>query len=128
MANAPPRPEAGQTHSRLKRHQPPAPAQGFFEKQAAERIANFTLQRLPVFFDQRHRRIHQPGIDPGLHFLIPIGVLIWCLMIEELSPALAAFWATSVLIVLMLSHRPLTVLFRRQQGAATEVKRGFREA
>ena len=27
-----------------------------------------------------------PTVQAGLHFLIPIGVLLWCLMIEELSP------------------------------------------
>ena len=42
-----------------------------------------------------------PTVKAGLHFLIPIGVLIWCLMIEELSPALSAFWATIVLIGLI---------------------------
>ena len=68
-----------------------------------------------------------PTVKAGLHFMIPIGTLIWCLMIEELSPALAAFWATAVLVILMLSHRPLTVLFRGQRGAAREVKRGFLE-
>src|SRR5918992_1932271 len=55
-----------------------------------------------------------PTVKAGLHFLIPIGVLIWCLMIEELSPALSAFWATLILMVLMATHRPLTVLFRKQ--------------
>ncbi|MGH7184995.1 MAG: TRAP transporter permease, partial [Pseudomonadota bacterium] len=68
-----------------------------------------------------------PTVKAGVHFLIPIGMLIWCLMIEELSPALAAFWATAVLIVLMATHRPLTVLFRGQAGAAGELKRGARE-
>ena len=68
-----------------------------------------------------------PTVKAGLHFLIPIGTLIWCLMIEELSPALAAFWATAVLIVLMATHRPLTALFRRRSGAAAELKRGLRE-
>ncbi len=68
-----------------------------------------------------------PTVKAGLHFLIPIGTLIWCLMIEELSPALAAFWATSVLIGLMATHRPLTVFFRRQGGVAAELKRGLRE-
>jgi len=66
-----------------------------------------------------------PTVKAGLHFLIPIGTLIWCLMIEELSPALAAFWATAVLIVLMATHRLLTVLFRKQAGAAAELKRGL---
>jgi TRAP transporter 4TM/12TM fusion protein len=68
-----------------------------------------------------------PTVKAGLHFLIPIGTLIWCLMIEELSPALAAFWATAVLIVLMATQRPLTVLFRKQREAASELKRGFVE-
>ena len=66
-----------------------------------------------------------PTVKAGLHFLIPIGTLIWCLMIEEMSPALAAFWATTVLIVLMATHRPLTVFLRKQEGAITELKRGL---
>jgi len=66
-----------------------------------------------------------PTVKAGLHFMIPIGTLVWCLMIEELSPALAAFWATAVLIGLMATHRPLTALFRGQSGAAAEVRRGL---
>jgi TRAP transporter 4TM/12TM fusion protein len=66
-----------------------------------------------------------PTVKAGLHFLIPIGTLIWCLMIEEMSPALAAFWATMVLIVLMATHRPLTALFRKQRGALVELRRGL---
>ena len=27
-----------------------------------------------------------PTVRAGLHFLIPIGTLIWCLMVEEMSP------------------------------------------
>lgn len=68
-----------------------------------------------------------PTVKAGLHFMIPIGTLIWCLMIEELSPALAAFWATAVLVVLMLSHRPLTVFFRKDDGVVVEIKRGMME-
>ncbi|HXH04340.1 MAG TPA: TRAP transporter permease [Candidatus Competibacteraceae bacterium] len=53
----------------------------------------------------------------GLHFLIPIVVLIWCLMVELLSPALSAFWATLVLMGMMVLQRPLLALFRRQAFA-----------
>src|SRR5690606_27691343 len=60
-----------------------------------------------------------PTVRPGLHFLIPIGMLIWCLMIEELSPALSAFWATVTLIGLMLTQRPLIALFRGAGMAGT---------
>jgi TRAP transporter 4TM/12TM fusion protein len=68
-----------------------------------------------------------PTVKAGLHFLIPIGTLIWCLMIAELSPALAAFWATAVLIVLMATHRPLTAFFRGKKGAGLELGRGLRD-
>ena len=53
-----------------------------------------------------------PTVRAGLHFLLPIGTLIWCLMVEEMSPALSAFWAITVLIVLMLTQRPLIALLR----------------
>jgi TRAP transporter 4TM/12TM fusion protein len=66
-----------------------------------------------------------PTVKAGLHFLMPIGVLIWCLMIEELSPALSAFWATAVLIVLMATQRPLTTWFRGTGFPYEEIKRGL---
>ncbi len=68
-----------------------------------------------------------PTVKAGLHFLIPIGVLVWCLMIEEQSPALSAFWATIVLIGLMLSQRPLTAWFRKRRPTGTDLKQGWRE-
>jgi TRAP transporter 4TM/12TM fusion protein len=55
-----------------------------------------------------------PTVRAGLHFLMPIGTLIWCLMVEELSPALSAYWAIVVLIVLMLTQRPLILMLRKQ--------------
>ena len=61
-----------------------------------------------------------------MHFLIPIGMLIWCLMIEELSPALSAFWATVVLMVLMVSQGPLITFFRGQTAAVAQGAEGRR--
>jgi TRAP transporter 4TM/12TM fusion protein len=56
----------------------------------------------------------------GFHFLLPVVVLVWCLMIEALSPGLSAFWATLVMIGILVTQRPLTTWFRRQPavGAA----------
>jgi hypothetical protein len=68
-----------------------------------------------------------PTVKAGIHFLIPIGLLIWCLMIEELSPSLSAFWATVSLIALMATQRPLTALFRRRKRLAEEARKGARE-
>ncbi|MFO1315073.1 MAG: TRAP transporter permease [Burkholderiales bacterium] len=60
-----------------------------------------------------------PAVKAGLHFMLPIGMLIWCLMVEEMSPSLSAFWAIVMLIGLMVTQRPLIDLFRRRktQGA-----------
>jgi TRAP transporter 4TM/12TM fusion protein len=65
-----------------------------------------------------------PTVKAGLHFLIPIGVLIWCLMVEELSPALSAFWAVAILIILMVTQAPLITLFRGKQAAVVRELKG----
>jgi TRAP transporter 4TM/12TM fusion protein len=68
-----------------------------------------------------------PTVKAGLHFLIPIGVLIWCLMIEELSPSLSAFWAVLAMIGLMLTQRPLAAFFRGRGGLGAAAAAGARE-
>lgn len=60
-----------------------------------------------------------PTVRAGLHYLMPIAVLIWCLMVEEMSPALSAFWAVTVLVVLMLTQRSLIAWFRRTSAEGT---------
>jgi TRAP transporter 4TM/12TM fusion protein len=60
-------------------------------------------------------------VRAGLHFLMPIGTLIWCLMVEEMSPALSAFWAIVVLVALMLTHQCLAqAAHRRRLGAGRQ--------
>ncbi|MGX1308001.1 TRAP transporter 4TM/12TM fusion protein [Amorphus suaedae] len=48
----------------------------------------------------------------GLYYLLPIVVLIWCIMIDRLSPATSAFYATVAMIFIALTQRPLKALFR----------------
>jgi TRAP transporter 4TM/12TM fusion protein len=71
---------------------------------------------LPDDIDINHPRALDtwPTVRAGLHFLMPIGTLIWCLMVEEMSPSLSAFWAIVVLVGLMLTQKPLIRLLRRQ--------------
>jgi TRAP transporter 4TM/12TM fusion protein len=61
----------------------------------------------------------------GLHFLLPVIVLIWCLMVEEMSPGLSGFWGTATLMMLVLTQRPLTALFRKQGDLAREWRAGL---
>jgi len=74
-----------------------------------------------------------PTVRAGLHYLLPIGTLIWCLMVEELSPALSAYWAIVILVILMATQRPLIDYFRGQKtrGAWTsglnDIVQGFND-
>ncbi|MFP4683527.1 MAG: TRAP transporter permease [Ectothiorhodospira sp.] len=63
-----------------------------------------------------------PTLQGGLHFLLPVVVLVWCLVVERLSPALSAFWAVAFLIFIMLTQRPLAVLMTpgTARGTASE--------
>lgn len=61
----------------------------------------------------------------GYYFLLPIVVLMWCLVVERLSPALSAYWATVLLIFIVLTQRPLKGFFRKAKGDDFSFKRGF---
>src|SRR3546814_13539842 len=63
----------------------------------------------------------QPGptIKSGLHFLLPVVLLIWCLMVERMSPSLSAYWAVVFMIFILLTQRPLFAFFRRQRLTGT---------
>jgi TRAP transporter 4TM/12TM fusion protein len=60
----------------------------------------------------------------GLDFLIPLVVLLWCLMVEQMSPGLSAFWACVAVLGMVATRKPLLALFRRQNlGAASAAAR-----
>jgi TRAP transporter 4TM/12TM fusion protein len=61
----------------------------------------------------------------GLHYLLPVIVLIWCLMVEEMSPGLSAFWGTTFLIAVMLTQRPLIAAFRGESDFMAPIRAGW---
>ena len=63
----------------------------------------------------------------GYYFLLPVVVLMWCLTVERLSPSLSAYWATMLLIVIVLTQRPLKGMIRKKSGDEFSFKRGGRE-
>ncbi|MEK9552890.1 MAG: TRAP transporter permease [Alphaproteobacteria bacterium] len=48
----------------------------------------------------------------GYHFVLPIIVLLWCVLINRLSPSLSAYWACLAMIFVLLTQRPLKAFFR----------------
>ena len=69
----------------------------------------------------------KPTAMAGLYYLIPIIVLIWCLMVEHLSPSLSAFWATMGMMFIMFTQHPLKAFFRNEGGMAEQLRRGIRD-
>ncbi|MBM3582656.1 MAG: DUF3394 domain-containing protein, partial [Alphaproteobacteria bacterium] len=68
-----------------------------------------------------------PTVRTGLHFLIPIVVLLWCLMVELLSPGLAAFWATATMIAILATQRPIIAWFRGGRALSAAFGQGLIE-
>ncbi len=68
-----------------------------------------------------------PTLKSGLHFLLPVAALIWNLMVEQLSPALSAFWATLFLIFILVTQRPLFAFFRGTGNFGATLKHGFKD-
>ncbi len=66
-----------------------------------------------------------PTIRSGLHFILPVVVLVWALMVDRLSPGLSAFWATAYMIFILLTQRPLMALFRGEGEMAAAVREGW---
>jgi len=75
--------------------------------------------------------VHLPAVketvNSGLHFLLPVVVLIWCLMVERLSPGLSAFWGTTVLIFILLTQKALFAYFRGESRLLQQFKAGFND-
>ncbi len=90
--------------------------------------------------DPNATTVQAPRLTPtfwgGAYYALPIFVLVWNLMVrtdtlDRLSPALSAFWATVVMIIVALTHRPLKQMMRGQSHAhlaASSTENGFATA
>jgi TRAP transporter 4TM/12TM fusion protein len=90
----------------------------------------FSARHPPVPIDDPNApSIHLPEPWPtvrgGLHFFIPVVVLLWCLMVEELSPGLSAFWATATVMVMVPLQPLVLALFRKESTTAVALRRGL---
>ncbi len=63
----------------------------------------------------------------GFYYLLPIIILIWCILIERLSPTLSAYWATVAMILIVLTQRPLKSFFRQEGMHAAAFSKGWRD-
>ncbi|ROV61854.1 TRAP transporter fused permease subunit [Vibrio ponticus] len=66
-----------------------------------------------------------PTVKSGLHYLLPIVVLVWCLTVERFSPGLSAFWATVFMIFILITQRPLMAMMAKTGDVTEQTKQGF---
>ncbi len=80
-----------------------------------------------IQIDENLTEVPEPGptIKSGLHYLLPIVVLVWCLTVERFSPGLSAFWATVFMIFILITQRPLIALMAKTGDVAAQAKEGF---
>lgn len=88
----------------------------FFACKVPELDTSLEINELPLM---------GPTAQAGYYFLLPIVVLMWCLTVERLSPSLSAYWATVLLLFIVITQRPLKGFFRKTKGGEFSFKRGF---
>lgn len=83
----------------------------------------------PSTLDETIREVPDalPTLQGGLHYLLPLIVLIWMLVVERRSPGLSAFWAVSFLVFILLTQRPLFTLFRGKFRFLGSLIQGIRD-
>ncbi|MEO0327501.1 MAG: TRAP transporter permease [Pseudomonadota bacterium] len=63
----------------------------------------------------------------GLYYILPIIILIWCIIVERLSPGLSAFWATMAMITVAITQHPLKAMMRGSGNIVGAFSRGVSE-
>ena len=63
----------------------------------------------------------------GLHFLLPIVILLWCILVEGLSPALSAFWATMAMTFVVFTQHAIKSIIRGTPYLTADLKQGARD-
>ncbi len=61
----------------------------------------------------------------GLHFVLPIVILLWCILVERLSPALSAFWATMAMTFVVVTQHALKSIFRGTPYLVADIRQGL---
>jgi len=67
----------------------------------------------------------RPTVRSGLHYLLAVVVLVWCLMVEKLSPGLSAFWATMFMIFIILTQKPILGVMRGASNIRADLRAGL---
>ena len=94
----------------------------------------YSVSRMPDLPSGEISEIPEIGktVKAGLHFLLPVILLIWLLTVERFSPETSVYWATMFMMFIVLTQKCILAIFRRQSNLAahlvsslTDLKLGF---
>ena len=60
-------------------------------------------------------------VKAGLHFLLPVILLIWLLTVERFSPETSVYWATMFMMFIVLTQKFMLAIFRGQSNLAYQL-------
>ena len=60
-------------------------------------------------------------VKAGLHFLLPVILLIWLLTVERFSPETSVYWATMFMMFIVLTQKLILAIFRGQSNPAYQL-------
>ena len=60
----------------------------------------------------------------GIHYILPLMLLMYLLMVERKSPGFSAFWSTLAMLFILVSQNPLKAWFRGQMDIARHIRAG----
>jgi len=66
-----------------------------------------------------------PTARAGLHYILPVIVLVWLLTVERFSPELSAYWASLFMMFIVITQKPLMDFFRKKDDIFARFNEGF---
>jgi len=85
------------------------------------------VPELDILHEIKELPLLGPTAQAGYYFLLPVVVLMWCLTVERFSPSLSAFWASILMIFIVITHRPIKGFFRKTKDDAFSFKQGMND-
>ena len=66
-------------------------------------------------------------VKAGLHFLLPVILLIWLLTVERFSPETLVYWATLFMVFIVLTQKIFLGIFRGSLDFVNQLIQGLRD-
>ena len=89
----------------------------------------FSVSRMPDLASGDIIEIPEIGktVKAGLHFLLPVILLIWLLTVERFSPETSVYWATMFMIFIVVTQKFILAIFRGESNLTHHFISSFKD-